>query len=174
MTQRKGTTSRTPRATRMTTPGYGFEAGKSPPGKKMPWRHVERLLTKARNYWVCTTRADGRPHAAPVWGVWLDGVLWFSTGQTSVKGRNLARSSEVVVHPEVDNEAVVVEGVAEFVTSKRRLKPVYTAYTKKYAWEMEGYPMYVVRPRVVFSFKEDLAETATRWVFSKTQRHPAS
>ena len=25
-------------------------------------------------------RSDGRPHTRPVWGVWLDGAFWFSTG----------------------------------------------------------------------------------------------
>ncbi|MEI6136703.1 MAG: pyridoxamine 5'-phosphate oxidase family protein [Chloroflexota bacterium] len=34
-------------------------------------RALARLRT-AMNYWIATTRPDGRPHAAPVWGVWLD------------------------------------------------------------------------------------------------------
>ena len=166
MPHRKST-ARSPRATRMTTPGYGFEAGKSPPGKKMPWRHVEKLLAGARNYWIGTTRPDGRPHSAPVWGVWLDSVLWFSTGETSVKGRNIARSPEVVVVPELNNEAVIIEGRARTVKSPAKLKPVWKAYNKKYDWKVEGYPFYQVRPRVMFSFKEDLAEVATKWEFGR-------
>src|SRR4051794_41385682 len=41
---------------------------------------------------LATTREDGRPHVVPVWFV-LDGDdIVFSTGATTVKGRNLERS----------------------------------------------------------------------------------
>ena len=46
--------------------------------------------------WVCSTRPDGRPHAMPVWALWIDGALWFSTDPSSYKARNLARSPEGV------------------------------------------------------------------------------
>src|SRR3954451_7553221 len=40
-----------------------------------------------------TTRADGRPHVAPVWYVVAhDGTIIFTTGEDTVKGRNLRRS----------------------------------------------------------------------------------
>jgi len=64
------------------------------------WAKVRRRLEQARNYWIVTSRPDGRPHAAPVWGVWLDGRLWFSTSPASVKARNLAADPRVVVHLE--------------------------------------------------------------------------
>ena len=41
------------------------------------WAAVAARLAEARNYWIVTVRADDRPHAAPVWGVWLDGTVWF-------------------------------------------------------------------------------------------------
>ena len=53
------------------------------------------LATPARPAVVATTRADGRPHAAPVWydvdGDLRTGAVVFNTGATTVKGRNLAR-----------------------------------------------------------------------------------
>ena len=80
-------------------PGYKVPADGSG-AELLPWSWAEERLVSARSYWICTTRADGRPHAMPVWGVWLDGGLWFSTGRSSQKARNLARSAAVVVHPE--------------------------------------------------------------------------
>jgi general stress protein 26 len=156
-----------PKASRMTSVGYGFERAKSPAGKRFPWRRVQRLLETARNYWIGTAGPGGRPHSAPVWGVWYKNTLYFSTGEASRKGRNLTRNPQVTVHPEVDNEAVIVEGTAQRVTSAATLRPVWKAYNKKYDWNVEGYPFYVVRPGVAYSFKEDLAETATRWSFPK-------
>ena len=38
----------------------------------------------SRNYWICTTRLDGRPHAKPVWGAWIDDRALWSTGDQSV------------------------------------------------------------------------------------------
>ncbi|MGP4051308.1 PPOX class F420-dependent oxidoreductase [Streptomyces sp. 2A115] len=44
---------------------------------------------------LCTVRADGSPHVAPIWFV-LDGDdLVFNTGKDTVKGRNLARDGRV-------------------------------------------------------------------------------
>ena len=46
------------------------------------------------------------------------------------------------------------------------LKPAWDAYNEKYNWKVESYPFYVVRPRLVYSFEENLGDTATRWVFA--------
>ena len=164
------TAQRQPRATRMTTPGYGFEGAKSPPGKKFPWTRVERLIKNARNYWIGTSGPGGRPHSAPVWAVWLDSVLYFSTGDESRKGRNIAKNPEVTAHPEVYNEAVIIDGVAKKLTGPAKLKPVWKAYKAKYKWDVEGYPFYALRPRVAYSFKEDLPNTGTRWLFMGSRR----
>ena len=154
----------------MTTPGYGFENGKSPPGKKFPWTRVERLIKNARNYWIGTSGPGGRPHSAPVWGVWVDSVLYFSTGDESRKGRNIAKNPKVTAHPEIDNEAVIVEGSAKRITQAAKLRPVWKAYNAKYHWHAEDYPFYEMRPRVAYSFKEDLPNTGTRWLFAAPRR----
>ncbi|MEV6208745.1 PPOX class F420-dependent oxidoreductase [Kitasatospora sp. NPDC051914] len=65
---------------------------------------------------LATTRADGRPHVAPVWFV-LDGDhLVITTGSTTVKGRNLTRDPRAMVC--VDDQQppysfVLVQGRAE-------------------------------------------------------------
>ncbi len=66
---------------------------------------------------LATVRADGRPHLAPVWYVVDDDdAIVFNTGQTTVKGQNLARDPRASMC--VDDERppfsfVVVEGVVE-------------------------------------------------------------
>ncbi|MET9972570.1 PPOX class F420-dependent oxidoreductase, partial [Streptomyces sp. NPDC006356] len=46
---------------------------------------------------LSTVRADGSPHVTPIWFV-LDGDdLVFTTGKSSVKGRNLARDGRVAL-----------------------------------------------------------------------------
>src|SRR5215213_3860676 len=55
--------------------------------------HAFLTTQPARPAILGTTRADGRPHVAPVWyAVDDDGTIVFTTGATTVKGRNLRRA----------------------------------------------------------------------------------
>ena len=55
------------------------------------------LLAGTRTGTLCTVRADGRPHAAPVWFT-LDGDdVLFTTGTDTVKGRNLRRDGRAAL-----------------------------------------------------------------------------
>jgi general stress protein 26 len=157
----------TPNPSRMTSPGYGFENSTSRPGARFPWSRVEEALAGARNYWIATVTPEGRPHAAPVWAIWLNSRVYFSTGKESRKGRNLASNPHATVHVETpDGSVVIVEGRAEELSDEAKLKPVWNAYNQKYNWEVSGYPFYIVTPRIAFSFQEQLGETATRWTFA--------
>lgn len=67
---------------------------------------VRAFLTSqpARPAILGTTRADGRPHVAPVWYVVDDdGTIVFTTGATTVKGRNLRRAGWATMS--VDDDA---------------------------------------------------------------------
>src|SRR6188472_3259264 len=73
-------------------PRYG-DASATPP----PWDAVERLLTGAQLYWIISVRADGRPHAVPLVGVWHEGAFAFCTGPHEQKALNLDGNSHVAV-----------------------------------------------------------------------------
>ena len=78
--------------------------------------YQEFLLGRARTAVLCTVRSDGRPHAAPVWFD-LDGDAFvITTGQDTVKGRNIRRDSRVALCIDEENPPfhfVIVEGSAE-------------------------------------------------------------
>ena len=138
----------------------------------LPWtRLIERMET-AQNYWVGTTRPDGRPHVMPVWGVWIEATFYFSTSPRSRKARNLAENPQVVVHLESGDDVVVIEGTAEDVSDPSLLKRFADAYNPKYDWnfsvdELQRGGVYAVTPRVAFSWLDSRGEgfsgTATRW-----------
>ena len=44
---------------------YGFPTSDA---QLLPWAYAEQRLVAARNYWLATTRPDGRPHVSPAWG----------------------------------------------------------------------------------------------------------
>ena len=90
-------------------------------------------LTDARNYWVATTRPDGRPHVVPVWGLWMDGAFYFGTEAESRKGRNLATNPHIVVHLESGDDAVIIEGQAQRVLDQAEWERVLAALEAKYS-----------------------------------------
>jgi PPOX class probable F420-dependent enzyme len=159
-----------PRATAPLIPSsYGVPTDASG-GDRLPWSWAEERLVAARNYWICTTRPDGRPHAMPVWGLWLEGALWFSTGPTTQKARNLAANPEVIVHLESGDDVVVIEGGARAERDANALEPFVRGYDAKYGYRVDpadhDTPVFVVRPRLAYTWTEqDFPRTAVRWVF---------
>ena len=122
-------------------PRYGDVTATAP-----PWDVVEQLLTDAQLYWIITVRADGRPHAVPLVGVWHDGAFAFCTGPDEQKHRNLESNPHVAVTTGSTGaqgwntgKDVVVEGLAERVTDARALQTLANAWASKYAddWRFE-------------------------------------
>jgi PPOX class probable F420-dependent enzyme len=93
------------------------------------------LATRERTATLATVRDDGRPHAAPIWFVADDGLLWFTTWHDTVKARNLARDPRVVMS--IDDPAfpfafVIVEGDTEVVDDPALLRSFATRIAARY------------------------------------------
>jgi nitroimidazol reductase NimA-like FMN-containing flavoprotein (pyridoxamine 5'-phosphate oxidase superfamily) len=140
----------------------------------LPWKWAEEQLVDARNYWITTIGASGRPHVRPVWGVWLDDTVQFSTGARHAT--NIARDRRVTVNLDDGDECVIIEGTATAVRDEAVRQKFVQAYAPKYHWEMTldlADVVYVVKPVVAFGwFAHDIAQgatlfeaTSTRWRF---------
>jgi hypothetical protein len=153
------------------SPGYGLAAADQGAGL-LPWKWLTERMERARNYWIGSTRPDGRPHAAPVWGIWLDGTFYFSTDPRSRKGLNLQANPQVVVHLESGDEAVILEGVVEPLTDATQFVRFVEAYDQKYHVRpdaIEPAVVYGLRPRTAYAWREqDFTDSATRWSLSTT------
>ena len=64
-----------------------------PDAKTATWADTQNVLERAQLSWICTVRADGRPHLTPLVAVWLDETLYFSTGPVLVSPSARPRSS---------------------------------------------------------------------------------
>lgn len=122
-------------------PRYGDASATAP-----LWDDIERLLTDAQLYWIITVRADGRPHAVPLVGVWYDGAFAFCTGPDEQKQRNLDSNPHVAVTTGSmgangwdSGKDVVVEGTAVRVTNVEALQALAEAWFAKYGedWKFE-------------------------------------
>ncbi len=150
-------------------PGYGLPETPPEPAKA-DWAQAQEQLTAARNYWISTSGADSRPHAMPVWGIWLDGALLFSTGRASRKGRDLAANPQVVAHLESGDDVVLLEGVVEEVIDTETLARFVELYDAKYAVRPDAADpenvTYGLRPLTAFTWQEAyFVESAARWRF---------
>ncbi|HEV2388867.1 MAG TPA: pyridoxamine 5'-phosphate oxidase family protein [Candidatus Acidoferrales bacterium] len=161
-----------PKCTRPYMPGYGLPGGSK---GLFPWKWAEERLSKSHNYWVATSRPEGKPHLMIVWGLWMGGAFYFSTGRQSRKAKNLAHRPHCVIATELAHQAVIVEGVAEEVQDVGFRRRYLEAAERKYKFDMSAFekdilslkePIYVVLPAVVFGLdeKKSLA-AATRWRF---------
>jgi uncharacterized pyridoxamine 5'-phosphate oxidase family protein len=154
-----------PKATRPDLPGYGINESRK---DLLPWKWAEGVISKTKNYFLATVRKDGRPHVMPIWGVWIDAAFYFSTGNNSVKARNLESNPNCVLCPGGADEAVIVEGAAERLLDKKKLSKFAKAYFEKYKWDIAKMdePVFVLHPRVVFGqIEKTFTQTATRWTF---------
>ena len=156
---------RQPKASRPFMSGFRF-----PKGVKglLPWKWADRRLKKSHHYWLATTWPDGRPHVMVVWGLWLEGAFYFSTGRQSRKGRNLEANPYCVVCTEQADEAVILEGTARVIPEGALVRKILSLYKRKYRWDPTSLdqPMYSVRPSTLFGLDEKRGpEAATRWKF---------
>src|SRR6202521_6122361 len=102
-------------------PGYGIAEASAGSGL-LSWAWADERLGASRNFWLATRWPDGRPHVMPVWAVWHDGALWFSSSKQSRKARNLAADPRCVLTTEDSQNPVVVEGAAELLTDRHDLE----------------------------------------------------
>jgi len=119
-----------------------------------------------------TVRPDATPHAMPVWGIWVEGRFYFSTGAQSRKARNLSANASCVVCTDNPAEAVVVEGTASTIRDASRIAELSPHYAKKYrsfALDPKMGPIFEVQPRVAFGLREQTFKSTTRWIFSTSR-----
>lgn len=154
-------------------PGYGLPEEQAE-FRYLLWEAISAQLAAARNYWIVTTRPDGKPHATPVWGLWLDEAFYFSCGKESQKARNLRANPALVVHLESGDEVVILEGRAEMVTNRRILQKINQAYDEKYSirpLDLEAEtpsqdPFFtLILSKAMAWLENDFVGSATRWLF---------
>jgi hypothetical protein len=140
-------------------PNYGISESEE---GMLPWSWAEERLAASRNYWLATSGDDG-PAAAPVWGVWADGAVYFGTSPRSRKGRNIERDPRVVIHLESGDEVVILHGEVELAEVD---ESVLEAYEAKYGYRPPSTRLYRLRPTRVLAWLEgDYPKTATRFDF---------
>jgi len=142
-----------------------------------PWSWALERLEKSHNYWIATSRPDGRPHLMIVWGIWWQDAFWFSTGPRTRKTKNLVGNSHCAIATEQSDEAVILEGTVQEVTDRAVCKELAGIYNQKYGGDIGpllesfGGSVFCVTPQTIFGqdeHAENFTEAVTRWTFTKS------
>jgi Pyridoxamine 5'-phosphate oxidase len=141
-----------------------------------PWAWALEGLEKSHNYWIATTRPDGRPHLMLVWGIWWQDAFWFTTGRRTRKAKNIAANPHCVIATEKADEAVILEGAGQEITDRAICKQIVEVYNSKYGGdvgpllETSNSCVFRVQPQIAFGQDEHAAnfsEAVTRWHFQE-------
>jgi nitroimidazol reductase NimA-like FMN-containing flavoprotein (pyridoxamine 5'-phosphate oxidase superfamily) len=155
----------------------------SPGAEARSWSEAEALLDAAQIYWLTTVRADGRPHVTPLLAIWLDGALYFSTGEEEQKARNIVANQHCVATTGCNtlNSGldIVIEGTAQRVTDLADLQRLAALYESKHGWTFIARDgalhgddagehraiVYRIVPAKVLGFGKGEPFSQTRWRF---------
>lgn len=113
-------------ATTVNLDQYGHDA--------LPWNAVAAALDAATaaggdvHTVLGTVTPDGRPHAASVGALWIDGAWYVVSGPGTRKSRNLANNPACTLTARIEGFDVVVTGAAQRVTDPAELERVAAVY----------------------------------------------
>jgi general stress protein 26 len=158
----------------------------SPDATPTEWEEARRQLEDAEVFWITTVRPDGRPHVTPLIAVWSDDALYFSTGPSERKAKNIEHNRHCILTTGTnvlgEGLDIVVEGDAVQVTDDARLRRLADLHESKYGedWRYgvrdglfthsngEGVALvFQVAPRKAFGFRRGDEFSQTRWRFHR-------
>jgi len=156
------------------------------------WTQTVSSLQGAMTYWPATTGPDGRPHVAPVLGIWLDGAIHACAihacaRRATRKARNLARKPvasfgcnrlsgglDLIVTKadavQVD-ENTTLQSIADCYEANYGSKGRYTVFDGAFSGAGGEALVYKVAPSMVFGFRKGASSSQTRWRFLREQAH---
>jgi hypothetical protein len=167
------------------TPSVELGAFSSPEAVATEWSVARQTLQAAELYWLATVRPDGRPHVTPLIGIWMAGALYFCTGETERKARNLQQNAHCILttgRNTLEGLDTVLEGDAVQVRIEAELRIVADTFESKYGAQFtapEGtwfglgdsirggsVLVYRVTPVAIFGFGKGKPFSQTRFRFA--------
>lgn len=103
--------------------------GRPAPVDGLEWGWVDEQLRDAPGYWIVTP-GPSHPHPRPVWGIWVDQLLYLSVGSPRLAA-GLGPGQPVTVNLGSVTDVVIVEGSSVGVADESDL---IAAYNDKYEW----------------------------------------
>jgi len=130
--------------------------------------YKEFLIQGTKTGKLATVKEDGRPHVVPIWFTLDEDNIVFTTGETSVKAKNMARDPRVSIS--IDDQTppysfVTIEGTASFSKDPQQLLYWATRIGGRYMGEdqaeafgrrnaSEGEILVTIEPTKIIAYKD--------------------
>lgn len=95
------------------------------------WDEIAERFGSAQHWWIGTAGSAG-PHAAPIWGVVVNGALIFYGAPNAVRSRNISGDSRIVLHLNDPVDVLILHGTAADAGPVDGRREVTAAYAAKY------------------------------------------
>jgi general stress protein 26 len=156
-------------------------------GCATPWATALEILETAEVFWISTVRDDGRPHVTPLVAVWLEGALYFCTGEGEQKEKNLRHNPHCILTTGTNSLStgldLVLEGDAVQVRDDVMLRRLASCWKSKYDWPYDVYggafhhpgskgnvPVFEMVPSKGFAYARGSNNSATRYRFTRVRQ----
>jgi Pyridoxamine 5'-phosphate oxidase len=155
----------------------------------LPWSRPHDLLIASPTqsdiaFFLGTVRPDGRPHAAGIGALWLDGDLYFTSGPATAKARHVAANPACTIAVRLQGIDLILEGDATRVADQPTLETAARlyraggwpaevagdAFTAPFSAPSAGPPpwrLYRFRFHTAFGVATAEPSGATRWRFAR-------
>lgn len=111
---------------------------------EVEFSEAEKRFFKHHEVCRVATSYNDTPHVTPVNFVFDDddGFFYFATDYHTTKYRNLAKNKKCalvvdVYNSSVDNQAVIVQGIVEFVETGEEFQKLYNIFHERFDWVRE-------------------------------------
>ncbi|MCP4356977.1 MAG: hypothetical protein GY796_03035 [Chloroflexi bacterium] len=119
------------------------------------WRAIESRLGRDQTIWLATVRHDGRPHLAPLWFIWLEGMLYICTPPDTQKYANLIHSQMVSLALPDPDKVIIIEGEAH-VADRQTVEFLADQFYYKYEWDFrydeDNYRLIEITPHKILAW----------------------
>ncbi len=147
----------------------------------IPFSKIDIWLQGYRSIWLSTTRPDGRPHGVPVWYWWGGRCIYFVTGQSTQKAKNLAHQNWAVFQAGNADDVIILQGPAKIITDTAELERINNNYSAKYVDPFSGAQatllgesdiVYRVQIQHIMAWEYASVQTRTDWRFEDEPVRP--
>jgi len=144
------------------------------PESYLTWDWVVAQLIASKHYWLCSVRADGRPHVVPRWGVFIDNKFYYDGSPETRHALNIVKNPNVSLHLESGEKAIIMEGMSQAADkpesefAQRLAKAISDKYTamgyspEPNQWDEGGLFVFIPRQCIAWS---SFTENPTKFIF---------
>jgi hypothetical protein len=102
--------------------------------RALDWSEVVKLLTSPKGTsWLSTASGEGQVHTTPIGAFFVNGTYYFTSGQGTRKGANLAQNPSCTISIQAGDYDIIAEGTASITRDEAKIQQ-FAAFCRSVGW----------------------------------------